>query len=456
MPTVIGLRFPWGRYHATPWGRPANEAAVEWPPAPWRLLRALYATWRWRVPDMPETTVHEVLSALAEPPEWLLGRWTLGHTRHYLPDTRSGTDKVLDAFVVLDGGEILARWPVELAGTQQDILRRLCQALPYLGRAEAICSARLVSPAEQVPTAGWTTPGGTSALDLPLHRVLAPTVPLDITSLVERTTTWRGSGYVQPKGSRWVSYPVAPASVGEGALERKRRSPAVTHTAAVLLLDAPVLPSRHDTVWVADVVRKAAMQKHGDPSPVLSGKDTTGTPLSGHTHAHYLPLANKDGRLLDRVVVWAPGGLTRKDVEALGRIRRLHHGQPGFRPVRVALQAVGSVEQIAASLSGRSSRWASVTPFAPYRHQRRQTTEDFLLQELQREASARGLPSVSLSGSRPGDWLDFRRNRPGKTADLQAFGLEILFAEPVGGPICLGALSHFGLGRFRPVDGPRG
>jgi len=41
---LIELRFPAGRYHATPWGSHVNEGAVEWPPSPWRLLRALIAT----------------------------------------------------------------------------------------------------------------------------------------------------------------------------------------------------------------------------------------------------------------------------------------------------------------------------------------------------------------------------------------------------------------------------
>ncbi len=38
---VLELRFPAGRFHATPWGRHVNEGAVEWPPSPWRLMRAL-------------------------------------------------------------------------------------------------------------------------------------------------------------------------------------------------------------------------------------------------------------------------------------------------------------------------------------------------------------------------------------------------------------------------------
>ena len=46
MPTTIAIRFPLGRYHATPWDRSVNEGAVEWPPSPWRLLRALVASYR--------------------------------------------------------------------------------------------------------------------------------------------------------------------------------------------------------------------------------------------------------------------------------------------------------------------------------------------------------------------------------------------------------------------------
>ena len=42
MPTV-SIRFPGGHYHATPWGSSPNEGLVEWPPSPWRLLRALLA-----------------------------------------------------------------------------------------------------------------------------------------------------------------------------------------------------------------------------------------------------------------------------------------------------------------------------------------------------------------------------------------------------------------------------
>jgi CRISPR-associated protein Csb2 len=42
-----------------------------------------------------------------------------------------------------------------------------------------------------------------------------------------------------------------------------------------------------------------------------------------------------------------------------------------------------------------------------------------------------------------------QRSRPSG----QAQGIALEFPEPVRGPLLLGANSHFGLGRFKPVDG---
>ena len=53
MPATLAIRFPLGRYHANPWDRSVNEGAAEWPPSPWRILRALVATWHTRWPGLP-------------------------------------------------------------------------------------------------------------------------------------------------------------------------------------------------------------------------------------------------------------------------------------------------------------------------------------------------------------------------------------------------------------------
>ena len=65
MPISVTIRFSAGRFHATPWGHHVNEGLPEWPPSPWRLLRALVATWKRKLADEP--LVEQVMpSVLAE------------------------------------------------------------------------------------------------------------------------------------------------------------------------------------------------------------------------------------------------------------------------------------------------------------------------------------------------------------------------------------------------------
>src|SRR6058998_1470274 len=108
--TVILLQFPAGRFHATPWGSHVNEGAVEWPPSPWRLLRALIATGfaKAQVPDpVPaEHPLRRLVAALASTlPTYRLPRGVGTHTRHYMPlgvfdKGREKTTLVLDTCAV--------------------------------------------------------------------------------------------------------------------------------------------------------------------------------------------------------------------------------------------------------------------------------------------------------------------------------------------------------------------
>ena len=154
MSTTIAVRFPWGRYHATPWGRHVNEAAIEFPPSPWRLLRALFSTWKGRAPELDEATVHELLEQLLAPPSYRVPEYIEAHTRHYMPDITDGTDKVIDAFAVFErDAELLVTWPVDIDEAQRSALAVLVERLPYIGRAESICDARIV-PTSNAPVTG--------------------------------------------------------------------------------------------------------------------------------------------------------------------------------------------------------------------------------------------------------------------------------------------------------------
>ena len=202
------------------------------------------------------------------------------------------------------------------------------------------------------------------------------------------------------------------------------------------------------------VLRLAAMSKRSGPSPTLSGK-LQDVRRDGHAHAHYLLMDVDGDRLLDTAVVWAPEGLDPADVVGVTRVSRLTHGAPGFRPVRVAVEAVGEVADVAPELIGPGELWTSLTPFSPYRHQSKTELLTFFRTEIARELLTRSLPPVVDLQLRTGPWLDFQRLRPGErksgALDRRVVGLQIELAEPISGPLVLGALSHFGLGIFLPV-----
>src|SRR6266545_4173706 len=148
--------FSAGSYHATPWGHHVNEGLVEWPPSPWRIIRALLATgytklgWQ-QVPD----DMRRLVEALAaSEPCYRLPRATNGHTRHFMPvrGWKKGIQKtslVIDAFIKPDGA-LGVEWP-NVDPSEHNILPRLVDRLGYLGRAESRVSARLVTGDEAFP-----------------------------------------------------------------------------------------------------------------------------------------------------------------------------------------------------------------------------------------------------------------------------------------------------------------
>lgn len=145
---ALSFRFPAGRYHATPWGRNVNEADVAWPPEPWRLLRALIATY-WRKGDhsrWSEEDLAVLIDALAESlPEYSLPEGAIhAHTRHYMPISglaggRAKTTLIFDAFLRLPAdATLVACWSdVTLDPTSFALAEDLACAMGYLGRAES-------------------------------------------------------------------------------------------------------------------------------------------------------------------------------------------------------------------------------------------------------------------------------------------------------------------------------
>lgn len=470
MPTTLVLRFPWGRYHATPWGRHVNEGAVDLPPSPWRLLRSLYAVWRTRVPQLGEDTVHGLLSALAAPPTFHVPRHGVSHTRHYYPDTvhRSGaasTDRTLDAFAVFErNAELGVHWPIELTAEQQAALARLAGAIPYFGRADSVCEGLLPVGWVPGPHDTWVPldVADSVAEDALVTSVLAPELPLRLDALLARPVDVRKGGLLFPAGTRLLAYQRHGSAPRPPAQPRRCGEPVSAVRFSVLQSG---LPPQTDSLVYTDLLRQGALSKLGGGRPErtrtqLGGRTTDDKPMEGHGHAHYLPLITD--RRLSGLVVWVPNELPDDEMKALTTVDRLYTpANPDWRlTIRVA--GIGTPGQVAPELVSRqpATFWRSVTPFTPSRYPKRHANQlDYLHTEVANELRNRGLPSLGAVTVLDEEWQPWRRYRPsarmrrdtrqGQATRASAF-LRIELARPTCGPLALGHLGHFGLGLFVP------
>ncbi len=495
------FEFPGGRYHATPWGHHVNEGLVEWPPSPWRIVRALLATgytklgWKGVPPEM--RTVVEALATCL--PTYRLPQATLGHTRHFMPikGWKRGlqqTSLVIDAFIYVHG-PLGVCWPVEMPAEGRRLVGELVEKLGYLGRAESRVKARLELP-ERLPVGADVATVRRNGDDESV-RLLAPVpspeyeawrrdrgsaanVPEDLLAALQLdTASLQREGWSIPPGSREAVYwrpagAVAPAVVRTVAPAREISRANTALFALATDHKRDVLPLMERALPTMALFRRALVNKLGEKKcPELSGKDDEGRPLRGkHSHAYFIPLSlepRNRGRI-DHVLVHAPMGFGPIAQRALRGLRKTW----AKRVDNIAVTLVGlgdlasfrRVGGVALPELGTGRVWQSRTPFIPPRFLKARG-KDSLEGQVRAELNRRGYPDLTAPPvpTRPtghgraaveARWFrHFVRTRQGSAALVPPpglFHLTLVFERPVTGPICLGWGSHFGLGLFVPED----
>ncbi|HLJ98562.1 MAG TPA: type I-U CRISPR-associated protein Csb2 [Streptosporangiaceae bacterium] len=487
MSTTLAVRFPLGRYHANPWDRAVNEGVTEWPPSPWRILRALVATWHTRWPDLPAVVMDGILDALADPPSYWTPPTTAGHTRHYLPDLehRKGetgsTDLTLDPFLsVSSQAELKIRWNADLDLEQREALKKLAELLPYLGRAESVCEARVLDE-EPVTDEHWWRPNADGKIRV---RLLAPTRPVSREVLETTTTDVRKRRRTVPPGTTWVTYAVASPRPAEPPRSRGTGIDGLTAVRFALIGTVPMRATQG--LVLTDLVHREAGKVLKDEVTDKRRRDIMGTDgaSTDHLHAHWIavPQTWNRGSLCQSLVAWVPMGLQTEELRALLNVRSVSGrlgGPDGYevagfpRGLELRFQAAGPIEQVAPEICGpKARRWRSLTPYLPVRHWKRETLDEFVAADIAAELSYlrdREFPDVRVSRIESGPGMtdrwasEFRRHRlkerrGGRRDDKRSWasrpgmGLRLEFAEPVAGPLLLGQLSHFGFGLFVPEE----
>jgi CRISPR-associated protein Csb2 len=429
---AVEIQFLAGRYHANPWGRHLNEGAVEWPPSPWRFLRALVSVWR-SDGSAGEATVRGLFGKLADPPSFHLVPITTGHLRHYVPHGEA-TPLMLNTFVVCQQA-IAFTWPeLTLTGEEQVAFDTILHRLTYLGRSESWCRARRVP----LPSgAAQARPLNLDRSDAKIVTLLCAEPSVTLEQLEVTTGQVRRRRLNRPLGSEWVAYSLEPGLVEPESDSRPQL--------AIYVVRCPQPIAKEQTLRVSDRIRRELLRLHGKVhSPVFGGKVSGAVRADDHRHLHVLPEGEET---IERVLLWAPDGFGPGEVEVL---RQLSTVPAQGRQPKVRLLPWTIIQQPGPEVFGQSSAWKSATPYVPVRHCKI-GGRDTVTEQIRRECQQRGLPEpeVTLAESSEG----YVTRRPGQARPAgppQMVGLK--FSQPICGPLLLGANSHFGMGRFAPAQ----
>ena len=433
MPVNIKLTFPGGRYHATPWGRHVNEGVAEWPPSPWRLLRALVAVWKRTCPTVATAQVKRALTALVHPPWFMLPPHRVAHTRHYMPwEKKRPSDRALifDTFVCVGRQDpptpLFIGWPdADVSGDDLSTLDKLLANLSSLGRAESWIHAELTNdqpvwncrpaPDTELNPVRVFCPDPTTVFGDEHYPTLDPKKlakgkvdPAEFLfdcppwHLCIDTETIHENKWPTVPGATWVNYTRPAESGAPRTKHRPNQGP--KPTVVRMLLDGPALPLATDAISVAEAIRRAAMsqfhrwcERHPEraeeyrrsdspgqfASPILSGKDGTGIIRCGHGHAHYLPTCEGDDRRhITHVTVFARDGFDDAEMAALSSIPFV---QVDDNRLQVQLIGLGHPGDFGGRLFQTASEWYSLTPYLGPAHVGRNDQERFMRKAIRRE-----------------------------------------------------------------------
>lgn len=396
----ISIQFLTGRYHATPWDKQVNEGAVEWPPSPWRIMRALISAY-YRSPAPPEKKrVSQLLEKLAaEPPTYHVpAEMESAHTQHYMPLRKQATTKIYDTFYVFPGGasldsdsdenKVVVSWAqVQLENDEQELLQSLCEGVSYLGRAESWAELSVFN--EEVKNSSRTKKitvadaehGGNLQVLCPLSAAKVEGFCLAMKTMMPPTTTAKKSnkkansstisklpqtlmdlleldintlyqqGWNGIPGANWVSYTEPQEKPDKSIHPDQTRLPYSVNMARYVL-SCPVLPSIYKAVSVGERFRRSLMSRTKDEnesvSPTFSGKNPDrdinqeqSDFAIGHQHAYYLPEVNRDTGKIEQVVVFSAKGFDERDLSALGKLSKVWGD--GSSEIRTVLMSLGQV-----------------------------------------------------------------------------------------------------------------
>ena len=420
MKVVLHQTFPLGRFHANPWRVfPFEDPHGEWPPSPWRLLRAILArshqlererevqchAWRdslvkafrtstfswclppfsWRGPGLrqyqpaifewnPPSRTKKMKGRPVEIPGEKTYRPTLAQDNFRVVGNSKAVSDTGIVWWVVEG----QAWSKEHLGLLDACLERMI----YFGRAEAITEIQRVErlPSgtdincvlEQVPSSGSVP-------------VLVPTGDATLSQVQAVTDDPSVANSTVPPGARWL-YAKRPA---KPPVKLPRSSPQMRKPTRLVqfAIGTRVSPPPNAIVVMTQRFRGRVIRKflggewqHADAARrenarLLTGKEADGSPLQDrrHPHARFGILFDQETDRAARLLVWREQPFTDEEQRAIlnaaERELPLSFGRAGaMDPWTVRLVPLDAQVPPPTGFGDQARHWSTITPYVPPRY----------------------------------------------------------------------------------------
>ena len=467
-----------GRYHSTPWGRNVNEGIPEFPPSPYRIVRAIIDSWLRKRPSWDIDILQTIIEKLSEnPPLFSTPRFTEGVILSYMSQNSKEITKkqlIYDGFISINPeDQIYVIWKnVEFTEIEVQKLEEILSLINYLGRSDSWVKIETLKDFKEFGDKINVEPlQDLNYFDGNKEKVKVA-IPIAKKNYKYEKTEWFDAlmlktsdiiykGISSPYALEFTYYLIENPEIKE---DKSKKSLAGRLKVKNFLysIDSKVPPMATDSLIIAERIHKKINGIYGKMSNNgrsvnLSGINPDGSISKGHRHIFILPLdLNNNGRI-SHILIRNKEYFTQKELLALDRTRSIW--QSNGRPdIKLIPKEWGEDNEI--SVIQKSKRFKSITPVVLTRHYRKGRGDyyQWLCNELNHEFANHGLPKpVSFKllnkSSKNGHsyyWLDFRRNRKNDPVNL-GYGFEVVFEDYVPGPFSVGYGAHFGLGTFMPV-----
>ncbi len=503
---ILQQRFPLGRFHANPWKAfPFDDPYGEWPPSPWRLLRALVA--RSHQLAREEPTVGEIERAAlvrafcTSSVRWHLPEqsWRGPGLRQYQPAEFSrvpksakepgrmahSTTKNQDNCWLTAGPEDPVWWFIEGEHWNDEVVGVLdaCLArMTYFGRAESITLMQRADSKVQHPEPNcFAIPQRTSRSVL----VLFPTPDATLTDVERGTDDPAIAQSTVPPGAVW-RFAERPRQPPLQAIPRRPKRVSSEVRFLQFAIGSRVSPTRDSAAILTNRFRgrairilsggswsKAPAELKADLA-FFTGKDADGKPLEGHQHAFFALWFDRATRKAARMLVWRKTPFSHEEQQALLAAAQEplslgynDKGKDPWRskdPWRIHLVPLDTTVQPPSGFdpSQQFVTWEAMSLFVPPQHiydrhgkeKPGKSLASQVLRELQSHGFAATNASIEVLGS---GWVKVHQPRVESgektNSTKRGFRIRLTFPIPISGPIALGHSAHFGLGLFVPAAG---